>query len=529
MSEHPIDIKTIPQQPGVYLYKDEKEEIIYVGKAKNLKKRVSSYFLNKYQSPKTSVLVNKIKSAEFIVVDNEVEALLLENRLIKKHSPKYNISLKDGKTYAYLLLTDEEYPRLIMTRKTGKGGTYFGPFTDGYLRNEMQELANTLFKLRTCRTLPKKACLNYHIGLCTAPCIKNVAKEAYQEQTQQALRFLKGDYHVIEQKLKIEMKEASNNLKFEIALQKKRQIEAIHALDEKQKVDTLKRHDQEVFAFQKHEKKMHVVVLSISKGVIGSKKRFEFEYDEGIIESILKAFYQNAQPPHEIIVSEQFWRGEEELQILESYFSKLRGSNVAINHPQKGEKKALIEMARKNLEIDLENPLLIEVQEKLYLPSMPRIIECFDISNLGDESIVAGMVQFVDGKPNKSGYRKFKIQSITKQDDFGAMKKAVHRRYKRQLEEKQDLPQLIIIDGGLGQLGAATSALTELGVIIPTIALAKEEEEIYIPHLPTPLKLEKNGRMMLFIRSIRDAVHGFALGYNRKRRQMKFRKEMMKR
>ncbi len=520
-----VIVSGLPKFPGVYLFKDSDGEIIYAGKAKNLKYRVSSYFQSKNHSPKTALLVSKIASMDFIVVDNEVEALLLENKLIKQHSPKYNISLKDGKTYAYLVMTDESYPRLLTTRKAGKKGTYFGPYVDGSVRSALQELTVSLFKLRVCKTLPRRACLNYHIGLCTAPCIKKVSKEEYGKQAQDALSFLKGNTKEVLTKLEKEMKEASSSLKFEAALVKKRQIEAIHSVEQKQKVDLIKRHDQDAIASIHAGERMHFLVLPISKGVILGKKEYRFDFEENIAESFLKALYSQAYIPHEILMESEIWKTEEEKIILESYFSQLKGSSVTITCPQRGDKKGLVELARKNLEMGIENPTLHELKEKLLLPSLPRIIECFDISNLGSDHIVAGMVQWVDGKPNKSGYRKFRMKTVEAQDDFASMKEAVHRRYKRLLEENAALPNLIIIDGGVGQLTSALSSLEELGLAIPIIALAKENEEIYLPHTQAPLRFEKNGRMMLLLRGIRDSVHTFALGYSRKRREMVFREE----
>jgi len=513
-----INVKELPQEPGVYLFKDA-QDIIYVGKAKKLRSRVSSYFSKSNKSLKTSFLVRNIKDMDFIVVDTEVEALLLENRLIKKHKPKYNISLKDAKTYAYILVTDEAFPKVLTTRKVAKKGTLFGPYTQGLSRQEIVQLTLKLFKLRVCKKLPKKACLNYHIGLCTAPCIKNVSQEEYGEQVKQALHFLKGNTKEVVKKLTLEMKEASTEMQYEVALEKKNQIKAITHLHDKQKVDLVKRFDQDVVALQKDAQKAVIQLFTIKKGVISGKKSFRFDFDEELYASFIKMYYSQNHIPNEIIVNEHI----KDREAIENYLAKIKGLKVKITKPLRGEKAALMRLALKNAKLEVENKVLLEMQEKLLLPSMPRVIECFDMSNLGSEFLVGGMVQYVDGQPFKNGYRRFEIKTVEGQDDFASMFECVFRRYKRLKEEKKPYPDLIIIDGGMGQLNASLSALKQLGLTIPIIGLAKKEEEIYLPEDPTPLKFPKNKPMMLLIRQIRDSVHRFVVSYNRKKREMRLR------
>lgn len=514
-------MKQPPSSPGVYLFKDKDKNVIYVGKAKNLKSRVSSYFSGSH-SPKTQLLVKNISDADYILVDNELEALLLENKMIKKHSPKYNISLKDSKTYAYILITDERFPRILSVRKVGKKGRYFGPYTDGASRAMLVSMCIKLFKLRVCNTLPKKACLNYHIGLCTAPCINNVDEKTYLKQVESAVSFLKGDTQSTIKKLESDMKAASLELRYEVAQEKKRQIESIYILGQRQKVDLIKRFDQDIVALVRKENRAIIELFSISKGVISGKKEFIFDYDEGIFEEFIKAYYSSNYIPSEVIVNIKF----DDLEAIEKYLSSFKGAKVQITLPQKGEKLSLVRLAEKNAQVDNSDRALVELQEKLNLPAVPRNIECFDISNLGYDYVVAAMTSWVDGKPNKSGYRKFKIRSVEgKNDDFASMGEVISRRYRRLLEEGHIMPDLILIDGGLGQLDSALESLNRLGVSIPIIALAKQNEEIYIPGSNTPLVFEKNSRPMLLLRSIRDSVHKFVLGYNKKRREMRLREE----
>lgn len=523
-----INFSLIPKTPGCYMYKNKEQEIIYVGKAKNLVNRIRSYFSNSAQhSVKTKHLVEKIYAIEWIVVDNEVEALLLENNLIKKHSPKYNIDLKDSKTFAYIKITNEKFPRILSTRKVTKEGIYFGPYTDGFERVQLLRTIVSIFKLRTCRVLPKRACLNYHIGICTAPCIKNIEEEAYAKQVRQAVAFLHGKTAEIVAVLRKEMEEYSKELNFEKALERKKQLETIAHIFEKQKVEHIKKFDQDIIAHVKHNDEAIFEIFTVSKGVITGKSEYRVPFEEHIFEEFLKRYYATRKIPYEIVVNQQFYESEIDKETLEAYFSKLRNQKVVITCPQKGDKKSLLELAEKNALSNLEeNSALVELQQKLNMAKYPRAIECFDISNLSYDHIVAGMVRFIDGKADKPGYRKFKIKSVSnKNDDFASMEEVIYRRYNRIKNEREEYPDLIIVDGGLGQLGAALKSLRALGLQIPIISLAKQREEIYTPAESTPLQFDKNSKMMLLLRQIRDSVHDFAIGYNRKRREMKLREE----
>lgn len=521
------DYKELPKNPGVYFFKDKNGTILYVGKAKNLRNRVSSYFTGKDQSPKTQVLVRNISDIDYIVVDSEIEALLLENKLIKQHSPKYNIDLKDAKTYAYILVTNEKYPRILSVRKPAKKGHLFGPYVDGGARAEVVRLCIKLFNLRVCKKLPKKACLNYHIGICTAPCINNVSEEEYSKQVKDCLEFLNGNTKPVLLRLESEMKLASDSEKYEIALEKKKQIESILHLSERQKVDLVKNYDQDVIAMLQNGTRAAIELFSIRKGVISGKKEYTFELQDDLLLDFIKIFYSSNPIPREIIVNAPFWTNENSKQSIEKYFSKIRGGNVSIFVPERGEKLSLVKLAEKNALLRIEDKVLIELQEKLILPEIPRTIECFDMSNLGSEHLVGAMTQWINGKPNKEGYRRFEIKSFSgKQNDFEAMKETVYRRYKRLKQEGSIMPNLIVIDGGPIQLDFALHALRSLGLTIPIISIAKEKEEIYTPHDPNPKQFDTKSPMMLLLRAIRDSVHNFVISYNRKKRSMKFSEEI---
>jgi len=509
-----MNISSLPLNPGVYLFKDKSGTIIYVGKAKSLKKRVGSYFSKSEKSPKTEILVSHIKDIETIIVNNEVEALLLENRLIKQHKPRYNILLKDNRTYAYLHLSADSFPKLETTRKVGKKGHYFGPFVSGDKRRELQQLTQKLFKLRVCKTLPKKACLNYHICLCTAPCIKAVSKEEYETQVKGAKKFLEGDSKEILNTLKKEMVDYSKQQQYEIALEKKKQIEAVEILTTRQAVDRIESFDQDVIVIQPLGQKTIIEVLSIKKGVLLGRKEFKFEPQDDLLEQFLKLYYSQTTIPREIILNTTI----EDTKAIKSYLEQLRGGKVDLTVAQRGEKKRLVEIALKN--ITLEDQRLVQLQEKLLLPSIPRIIECFDISNLGSDIIVAGMTRWVDPKPDKDGYRRFEIKSITQQDDFASMREVVYRRYHRLHHENAQMPDLIVIDGGEGQLNSALWSLKKLGLQIPIISLAKQDEEIYLPNTPVPLRFDKKSPMMLLLCAIRDSVHNYSISYNRQKRKL---------
>jgi excinuclease ABC subunit C len=516
----------VPINPGVYLFKNEEGEILYVGKAKSLRSRVKSYFANIDQPPKTRQLVQKIRNIDFILVNNEVEALLLENKLIKQHTPKYNINLKDAKTYAYIALTREDYPRILTSRKVSPKLESFGPYVEGFTRQNLQRLVTKVFKLRTCKKMHKRACLNYHIGACTAPCISNVTKEQYAEQVKNARMFLEGKFDRTLFLLDQQMQQASKEQKFERALELRNQMASIRLLTQRQIVDKERRFDQDAMAFCQEGDKIRIIQMGLRKGVLLGKKEFTVDRQPMVEQEFLKAYYAVNQIPREILLNKPCWQDPEEKAALEEFLYSKRLAPVTLTVPKRGNKLCLVQLAEKNLQSSLTgNNALVDLQNILNLPALPRVIECFDISNLGQEHVVSGMVRFTDAKPDKKNYRKFKIKTVMGQDDFASMNEVVTRRYKRLQAEGAPMPDLIIIDGGPGQVSAAQAALNKLKLNIPMIGLAKENEEIYKPNEQSPIQPDKNSRMMLLIRQIRDATHDFSLGYNRKRREMQMRDE----
>ena len=510
-------LKKLPKKPGVYIFKDKDDDIIYVGKANILKSRVSSYFRENGQSIKTKHLVQKIKNIDFIIVDNEVEALLLENSLIKKHKPKYNILLKDSKTYAYIKITDEKIPRIMTTRRITKKGTYFGPYTDGSARKQIVKIANDTYQLRQKKNVCKSPCMYYHLGLCRGVCVGYESVDEYNKRLEKAKKFLQGDVKEVREMLTQDMKRLSAEQNFELAMKKKEQLNALDTILQRQKIDTRKESDADIIAMLKQSDKARITLLQTRKGVMTSKKEFSFEYEDDALLNFVKQYYSTRQAPKEIMLNEQVWVSEEEKKNLEEYIARVSGKKANITVPKIGNKRKMVELAEKNIVRGQE--ILLEMQKKLDLIAVPKIIECFDISNLGKEALVAGMVRFVDGIPDKSGYRRFAIRTVVgKNDDFACMYEAVYRRYSRLKEERENMPDLVIIDGGRGQLNAARQAMQKTLVDFDIVSLAKRKEEIYTPNRDSPYVYPKNSEMMIFIRGIRDRVHRFALTYNKNKR-----------
>jgi len=516
----------VPVDPGVYLFKDENGEILYIGKAKNLRSRVRSYFSISDQTAKTQHLVSKVRIIDWIIVHNEVEALLLENKLVKQHSPKYNIDLKDAKTFAYIALSREPYPRVLTSRKVSRRLESYGPYTDGFTRQDLTRLVVRVFKLRVCRKLPKRVCLSFHIGLCTGPCVGKVSREQYEEQVEEARSFLRGDYAQTIELLSSQMQVASQEQKYERALELRNQIASIRLLMDRQIVDTERRFDQDVMVFRNYGEKVLIVQMGVRKGVLLGKKEFSIDLQPNIEQEFLKAFYTANQLPREILLNQPCWVDRREKAAMEEFFSTKRGAPVSLAVPKRGNRLSLVRLAEKNIESNLdEDSALVDLETALNLPAVPHIIECFDVSNLGREHIVSGMVRFTDGKPDKSNYRRFRMRTVIEQDDLASMNEVVTRRYKRLMDEKASMPDLVIVDGGPGQITAAKTAMHLLGLQLPLIGLAKKNEEIYLSDESNPRRFDKNSRMMLLLQQIRDAAHNFSIGYNRKRRQIKMRND----
>jgi excinuclease ABC subunit C len=516
----------IPVEPGVYLFKNDIGTVLYVGKAKNLRSRIRFYFSSSNHAHKTQRLIPQIRDIDWIIVGNEVEALLLENKLVKQHMPKYNVNLKDAKSYAYIALSKESYPRLLTSRRASSKWETFGPYTDGYMRRELHRLVIKLFKIRVCKKLPRKACLNFHIGLCTAPCTGYVTQEQYTEQVSQARAFLLGNYEQITEALTAQMQKASMDKAYERALELRNQLASIQLLTQRQVVDGHRGYDQDVVAFRRLGENVLVVQLGVRRGVLLGKREYSVDFEPQVEQEFLKKFYITQQIPREILLNTTAWSNHEEKATLEAYFSTVRGGPVALTVPEGGDELRLIKLAAKNIEANLDkDSALVDLQTALSLPTLPRIIECFDVSNLGKEHVVSGMVRFMDGKPDTRNYRRFRIKKVEGQDDFASMKEAVTRRYTRLSNKNAPLPDLVVVDGGSAQVSAAGQALKSLGLQISLIGLAKEREEIFLPEEAIPRRFNKSSRMMLLLRRIRDSAHRFAVRYNRKRRHMKIRDE----
>lgn len=540
-----IDLSVIPTSSGCYIYRDKEDEIIYIGKAKNLKKRVSSYFQKRDLDPKTRLLVRHIDSVDFIVTANEVEALILENTLIKKHNPKYNIDLKDSKSYAFIHISGDAFPRIGILRRATTQGKLYGPFVSAHDRDEILDVVKRTFKLRSCRNMPKRPCLRYHIGNCMAPCTGNVPKEEYKKAIDKADFVLRGNSAELADKLRTEMEEFAKKQEFEIAKDLRDQIYALEYLNNRQHVARQINHDEDVVNYIIRDDKIYIMVFNVVKGSLVGKEEFSFRYHQNFLEEFLVRYYSGHETPSEIILpdaseiqEEEAYTSAEEIvrekpaakgegesenisRSLIDFLSQRHGKAVKITIPKRGDKKDLLLLAEKNIEIAFFSATskVDELGKRLMLPDPPRVIECFDISHLSGTHTVASMVQFRDGKADKSNYRRFKIKTVEGINDFASIAEVVSRRYTRLLEEGKPLPDLIVIDGGKGQLSYAVDVLKKLGVKTPVISLAEREEEIFVPGMSDPLPIKKNEKASLYLQEIRDEAHRFAITFNRQLRE----------
>lgn len=515
--------ENLPKKPGVYIMRDANDEIIYIGKAKNLINRVRSYFREKLDRPKTQILMSHFDSLEYIVTNSEKEALILEATLIKKHHPRYNVQLKDDKRYPYVKITNEKYPRLIITRNITKNGIYYGPFTDVTSVKKTVKFLKSLFKIRTCRNMDGP-CLNSQIDLCYAPCSGEISKEEYDEIINKIDLFFQGKYSVIVKNLKKEMAEAAENEQFEKAAVLRDQITSIEEIMEKQFVDLVDDDlDQDVIAIAPNDNEVVVIIMPIRNGKIVGRDDFlmsgsQYESNSEILFAFIQQYYGfNRHIPKQILLNEPI----DDTELLEEWLSDLRGNKVYIKVPMKGVKLRLVNMAQKNAEIikhqkkAMENSL-IELKKYLKLDKLPRIIEGYDISNISGKFAVGSKVSFKDAKPNKKKYKRFKIETPGP-NDFAMMKELLTRRLK--MIDTDEEPDLIVIDGGKGQLGMACEVLDELNLAhIPIIGLAKEFEEIYIPNSKRPIIIPKNNKALHLLQQVRDESHRFAITYHRKLR-----------
>ncbi len=532
-------IQNLPNKPGVYLFLDNSEKVIYVGKAKNLKRRVSSYFQRNHPNPKTKLLVKHISQIRHIIVETETDAFLLENTLIKKYKPKYNIQLKDDKSYPWIVIKNEKFPRIFYTRNVIQDGSeYFGPYTSTHFVRQLLEMLRSLFKIRTCnldlspekiQAKKYKPCLEYHIKNCLAPCIGLQTEEDYNKNIEQIKKILKGKTHAVIEYLKSQMLEYAKNLEFEKAQEIKEKIEQLENYQSKSTVVNPKLNDLDVFTIIDSEKYAYVNFLKIIDGKIIQIYNTEIqkklnEPKEEILEQAIIQIREN-----------KLFGKSNAKEILVSIPIELKLPGIKIFVPQRGDKKKLIDLSLKNLQyyknekeknrinsnINTKTRELLErVKSDLNLKNIPIHIECFDNSNLQGTNPVASCVVFKNGKPSKKDYRKFNIKTVQGIDDFASMREIVYRRYKRLIEENKPLPDLIVIDGGKGQLSAALESLDKLKLTgkIDIISIAKRLEEIYRPGDPYPLYLDRNSYTLKLIQRIRDEAHRFGITFHRQKR-----------
>ena len=531
-------LDTLPLRPGVYLFKDAAGEILYVGKARVLRDRVRSYFQSSRPTEfHKSRMVADIADLDLVVTDSEMEALALENNLIKRHKPLYNVRLRDDKNHPYLKLTlAEEYPRLYVVRRPAEdGNVYGGPYIPASLGRKTSGLVRKLFGIRSCKETLNgrrpRPCLQYQIKRCLAPCVAEVCSpERYRKSSDDARLFLEGRTEEVVRRLRDEMEQAAASDRFEEAASVRDQVRALERLDTPQKITTTDLEERDLFGVHVEGERAAVQAWSVRDGKVVAREGFLLDRltePEGLLASTIQQFY--AAPryvPRELLVAEEV----ADRELLEQWLTQRRGAPVHLRTPQRGEKLRLLELVVRNAQLafDLEwkhpqkqaQETLRALQDLLDLEVEPRRIECFDISNIQGSDIVASMVCFEDALPKKSEYRKFKVKSVVgAPDDFASMREVVGRRYKRLLEEGKDLPDLVLVDGGKGQLGAAADALDELGLgDQPLCSLAKREELIFVRGREEPIALPRSSPVLQLVQRVRDEAHRFAVGYHRKTR-----------
>lgn len=559
MFDIPEELKKLPDKPGVYIMKDETGKIIYIGKAVVLKNRVRQYFQNSSNhTPKVRAMVDRISEFEYIVTDSELEALILECNLIKKHKPKFNILLKDDKNYPYIKVTvNEDYPRVLIVRKQEKDGArYFGPYSSAFAVKETLEIIKKIFPIKTCnkifpRDLGKgRPCLNYHIKQCLGPCTGKVSKEEYMDMINDICSFLSGKQEEIIGKLEVKMNKSAELLDFERAAEYRDKINSLKHIAQKQKVLSTAMEDEDVIAFSKDATDSCVQVFFIRGGKLLGREHFILEgtadvEDKELMTSFIKQFYNSsAFIPSKILLQEDI----DELKIIESWLSNKKENRVHIRVPQRGEKNQLVKMVAENATIALEQfkertqreqlkagEALNLLKEALGLNDLPMRIEAYDISNTGSSEMVASMVVFENGFPESSQYRRFKIKSIDTQNDYAAMQEVIFRRFKHAAKELAEgkeagsftkMPDLLLIDGGLGHVNAVAEVLSDLGVTIPRFGMVKDDKHrtrgLISPDVE--IDLTSNLPLLRFVTSVQDEAHRFALQYNvnlRKKRYIK--------
>lgn len=529
-------LKILPQGPGCYQFLDEKGKIIYVGKAKNLKKRVSSYFNKQQENPKTRILVRKIRQIKYIVVNSEEDTFLLENNLIKELKPRYNVMLKDDKSYPSIVVKNEFFPRVFKTRNIVKDGSkYFGPYTSVAAVDALIEIFRKIYKVRSCRLnlTPEnikagkfKVCLEYHIKRCEGPCVGNQTLENYNRNISEIIEILKGNISLIEKQIMTEMQHCADNLRFEEAHRLKEKLLLIRNFREKSQVVSNINYNLDVYGFTDDDGAAYINYLHVVNG--GIIQAYTFEYKKRLDET-----------PEELlglgIVEMRQRFGSESKEIIVPFLPDLTLTGVEFTVPQRGDKRKLLDLSEKNVKqfkvdklkkAEMLNPeqrttrILKTVQKDLGLKEIPWHIECFDNSNIQGTNPVAACVVFKKAKPSKKDYRHFNIKTVVGPDDYASMAEIIHRRYSRVVNEGESLPQLIVIDGGKGQLHAAAKSLQKIGLYgkIAIIGIAKRLEEIFFPEDSVPIYIDKNSETLKLIQQLRDEAHRFGITHHRNRR-----------
>jgi len=517
-----IDTAKAPTAPGIYIFKDKDKNILYIGKAKSIKNRIKTYFQNtKTHTPKVKMMLKNASTLEYILTDTELEALILESNLIKKHHPRYNILLKDDKSYPFIRITlEEDYPRIFLTRKQrAKHSKYFGPYPETHEIKQTIKYLNNLFGIRTCRDKKftrTRPCLNYDIGQCTAPCTGRITKTEYQKNIQDLILYLTGKNTQLLKHLEHKMHTHSKKTEFEQAKQYRDRLEGIKKLTSAQKIISPKNEDTDIIAAHTKNHTTLIQLLYIRAGSLTGKTGYiyqnENEQEKTILNSFLKQYYTRHEIPKTILISHEI----EDKAIIQKWLTK----QTKLIVPKKGEKHKLILLAQKNAKMNLNEhqfrtekntQTLKTLKDNLNLKTHPRRIEAFDISNISGIHACASMIVFIDAEPKKSGYRRYKIKTIHQPDDYAMMQEVIERRYK-----KHPLPDLILIDGGKGQLNAVLTTLKKLNLPNPQIlGLAKEHEEIYLPRKSSPIILPKDSEALYLLQRVRDEAHRFAISYHK--------------
>ena len=539
----------MPQKPGVYLFRDTSGNVLYVGKAANLHSRVRSYFgAPDTLSAKLGRMVTRVSDFEFLVTDSDQEALILECNLIKKHRPRYNVRLKDDKTYPYLKINvQDDCARVYVTRRVDKDGSrYFGPFASASSVRKTLDLLKNLFPFRSCkreiRGVDRRACLEYDIHRCSGPCIGAISKDEYREIINQVVMFLEGRQEGVVKELERKMAGASERLEFERAAVLRDQIRAVEMVTERQKITSTERGDQDVIALAQSKDQANVEVFFIRSGRLVERDHFmvqgaQDEEPGQIMTGFLNQFYDSATYiPHVILLQHL----PDDILVLERWLESKRGARVNLLVPQRGEKRRLVEMVAENARQGLEQlrvkrladpettaAALGELRDALQLPQAPQRVECYDISDIRGTSAVGSMVVFQGGQPMTAHYRRFRIKTVAGADDYAMIREVLRRRFKRAEGFKRPdksgwtiVPDLVLIDGGKGHLSAARDAMRETGVdFIPVASVAKENEEIFRPDIATPIILARTSPALYLVQRIRDEAHRFALGYHRRVRR----------